>query len=301
MLDNYADVDILVNGKPIKKFAHRNKLFIQSNHQTEYSIKIRNKGWSRRLFIVTVDGINVIDGQAGGKSKMGYIISGYSSYEVKGFRTSNSEVHPFKFSSKKKSYAAKSEETGGDTSNCGVIGIEVYEEKEKPKPQVIYRDRIIERREPQPIFPSTPWNTPHTPWPTITWTSSTTSQVRDGDALGSNTLNSAGNNLEWTSLTYSCNSSLDNVGRGMSCGNLRSANQVREIEPNFDMGTEFAKHAVSDSVTEVEFEIGNFLAGASIYYASREALQTMGIQLVKESQIPAFPQAFPSKFCKPPK
>ena len=67
---------------------------------------------------------------------MGYVVNGLSPIEIKGFRTDNDTVHPFKFSTKRRSYAAKSDEAGGDTSNCGVIGIEVYDEYQKP---IVYR------------------------------------------------------------------------------------------------------------------------------------------------------------------
>jgi hypothetical protein len=130
MLSNYPNVDILVNGnQPIKQYAHKGKVFIESRDGIEYSIRIRNDGHARILAVVSVDGINVIDGELASPDGAGYIIAGYSSYTIKGFRTSNDSVNAFKFSRKDKSYAAKSESTSGDTSNCGVIGVQLYYEK----------------------------------------------------------------------------------------------------------------------------------------------------------------------------
>src|SRR4051812_12192845 len=102
-----TEVEILVNGKPVKKFSHNGKTYIQANKGSEYSIRIKNNSWTRRMFNISVDGINVVNGEAAGNTPFGYVLSGYSTYEVKGFRTSTEEVHPFKFNDKKKSYAAK--------------------------------------------------------------------------------------------------------------------------------------------------------------------------------------------------
>ena len=124
-------VEVLVNGKPAKKYSHNGKTYIEAKKGQEYSIRLKNSGCNRRMFTVSVDGINVVNGEAAGKAPFGYVLNGYSSYEIGGFRTNNKEVHPFKFNDKDRSYAAKSEETGGDVSNCGVIGAMIHDEKEK--------------------------------------------------------------------------------------------------------------------------------------------------------------------------
>lgn len=271
----HAEVDILVNGKPIKKLAHNGKVFVQSNHDTEYAIRIRNNSWSRRLFVITVDGINVVDEQAGGTSTMGYIINGYSSAEIKGFRTDLSTVHPFKFAAKRHSFAAHSETTGGDTSNCGVIGVQVYDEKQKP----IIRRTLIPT--PEPYNPwSTPWKNPD-----ITWTAS--SPLRGGTM--SRSMNCSAQDLE--------------AGISMDCATMSFSASVDGHEPKakFDMGTEFSEQAVSDVVTEVSFEVGNLVSTTVIYYASRQALQSMGVPVTYQKQIPVTPNPFPKKFCSPPR
>lgn len=259
------EVDILVNDKPIKKFSHGGKLFIQANHQTEYSIKIRNNNWHRRLFVVSVDGINVIDGKAAGSTKMGYVVNGLSPIEIKGFRTDNDTVHPFKFSTKRRSYAAKSDEAGGDTSNCGVIGIEVYDEYQKP---IVYRSFASKPRRPD-----------------VTWTLNSSTSKGLGGELMSRSFNS-----------------MDSVGdMSFMCSTSDFADSAPVEEASFSMGTEFSERAVKDSVREVEFEIGSLLHTISIYYGSREDLVKMNVPIVSQKQIASFPQAFPSKFCKPPR
>jgi hypothetical protein len=275
----YADVEILVNGKPIKKFAHQGKIFIQSNHDTEYSIRVRNLGCCRRLFVVTVDGINVIDGKAGGSTKMGYIIHGYAAYEIKGFRTSNDAVHPFKFNSKSRSYAAKSDETQGDTRNCGVIGIDVYDEKQQPI-----------------LFSLNSCSNIATPTWTFNSMQNTASPMPPVATYTCNTLGFSENTTtDWCEQERSVEPT-----RGATRSAKRGSLMGSKIA-NFDMGTEFSQREVADHVTELEFEIGNLLESVVIYYASRNALADMGVPVVKETYIPSFPEPFPSKFCKPPR
>ena len=282
MFDSYTDVDILVNDKPIKKYAHSGRVFIQSNHQTQYSIRIKNNGWSRRLFVVSVDGINVVNGQAGGASKTGYVLNGQESMEIKGFRTDNATEHPFKFSSKKRSYAKKFQQTNGDTSNCGVIGLTVYDEFHPP----VYRSFSA---------PKISWVAPQTDTPLY-------------DLLGTTTCSSS---LEPASTrSGTCAEGVYGAKgpsgpRGMSCSdtdNTRSfcASTTTDSAPDFDMGTEFSKEFVHSPVTTTSFTVGTLLTAVNIYYASREALIEAGVPVVKETKISSYPDAFPSQFCKPP-
>ena len=269
-----TEVDILVNNKPVRKYSHSGRTYIEAKHWTEYTIRIRNTSSFRRLAVVTVDGLNVINGEAGGKTQAGYVINGYSSFEVKGYRASHDVVHPFKFNRKEASYAAKSDVTDGDTSNCGVIGVEIYEEKYTPVTTIIN----------WPTKTETPWCPPLSPLrPTYTVRSTLY------DRLDTNTVCTS------SSVGTDTCSSLSNSSMLRECCNCSASNP-----PKFDMGTEFSREEVEDKVRDVEFEIGERLVAVSIYYASRIALESMGISLKKDNQI-AFPNPFPAKFCRPPK
>jgi hypothetical protein len=284
MYPNDIDVDILVNGKPVKKYSHLGKTFVESKHWTEYVIRIKNNSCYRRLVVISVDGLNVLDGEAGGITKAGYVINGYNSLEISGFRTSDEVVHPFKFSRKEYSYAAKSDVTEGDTSNCGVIGIKVYEEKEKPyvPPITIIREIIKESPTPQPWNPP-PWSPT---WDTTTaiWSSSAT-KCCNGQLMS--------NNDTPTYASASCGCGGTVTAAMSSC--IPQESPLR----GFDMGTEFSEREVQEKVYEVGFEIGRFLNSTSLYYASREALIDMGVPIIKKTQM-SFPEPFPRKFCRPP-
>ena len=91
-----------------------------------YSLIVKNKSGSRVEVVLSVDGLDVIDGKAASVRKKGYVIAPGKTLEVKGFRTSTSAVATFKFSSVGASYAHIS---GGDTRNVGVMGMAVYHDK----------------------------------------------------------------------------------------------------------------------------------------------------------------------------
>ena len=91
-----------------------------------YSLIVKNKSANRVEVVLSVDGLDVIDGKSGSVRKKGYVIAPGKTLEVKGFRTSTAAVAAFKFSSVGASYARI---TGGDTRNVGVIGMAVYSDK----------------------------------------------------------------------------------------------------------------------------------------------------------------------------
>lgn len=290
-----TNVDVLVNGRPVKKSFHQNRAYIQANKGTEYTIRIYNPFWSRHLFVVTVDGINVVDGKAGGSTKMGYVVNGYTYLDVRGWRVDTEEVRPFKFSNVSRSYAAKSEETQGDTTNCGVIGIQIYEEVQKP-----IQTFSTFHFPPFQIQPYDPYR--------VTWGSASIGQSVSGcggdrgpqgpegwdggDRRGSLT-RSVG-----ASQVYNC--CLSNLDRSSVVSNFCAVSPDMDTPRGFDVGTEWVNRKVSDSVSEVEFDIGRMVGSLDMYYATRESLEEMGVPLVRQTSIPVLPQSFPSRFCKPP-
>ena len=63
------EVDILVNDKPIKKFSTAENCSFQANHQTRILHQNPVTTTGIVVFVVSVDGINVIDGKAAGSTK----------------------------------------------------------------------------------------------------------------------------------------------------------------------------------------------------------------------------------------
>ncbi|PTY01388.1 hypothetical protein DB346_13040 [Verrucomicrobia bacterium LW23] len=95
-----------------------------------YSIHVRNTNRYPVEVVLTVDGLDVMDGKSGAYRKRGYIVRAGSTLQVDGFRQSMGSVAAFRFSAVADSYASLRH---GDTRNVGVIGIAVFAPKHRPQ------------------------------------------------------------------------------------------------------------------------------------------------------------------------
>ena len=91
-----------------------------------YSLVVRNVSQSRLEVVLSVDGLDVMDGKAASFKKRGYIMAPGEELVVKGFRTSYDAVAAFKFSGVNASY---SNLRHGQTRDVGVIGLVVFAER----------------------------------------------------------------------------------------------------------------------------------------------------------------------------
>ena len=91
-----------------------------------YIIVVKNRSKSALEIVASVDGLDVMDGKTASFSKRGYIVDPGETLEIDGFRTSQSKVAAFEFSSVSNSYANLKH---GDTRNVGVIGLAVFTQK----------------------------------------------------------------------------------------------------------------------------------------------------------------------------
>ncbi|MEA3210805.1 MAG: hypothetical protein QOE70_3862 [Chthoniobacter sp.] len=112
-----------------------------------YEIVVRNDTRDRLEIVLSVDGLDVMDGRGASFRKRGYIVHAGDTLTVDGFRTSSSTVAAFRFSRVNRSYAALKH---GDTRNVGVIGLAVFSE----------RDPEVWRRRGANPFPGSRWATP---------------------------------------------------------------------------------------------------------------------------------------------
>ena len=136
MADKYSlSARVLVNGKKTREYSHEGKVFIESKNGTEFEIDLKNHYGSRVMAIVSVDGVDVINGKPATNESSGYIIGGNDAIRVKGFRKDNDTVGAFKFTSKENSYA----EGTGEGGNEGVISVRFFEEKRIER-QLLWED-----------------------------------------------------------------------------------------------------------------------------------------------------------------
>ena len=261
MADKYSlSARVLVNGKKVREYSHEGRIFIQSNNGTEFEIDLKNHYGNRVMAVVSVDGVDVINGKPATSESAGYIIGGNDAIRIKGFRKDSDTVGAFKFTEKENSYASGT----GEGGNEGVIAIRFFEEKR------------IERE--------------------LLWESYDNYIAYTGSSVGAGPLFSS--NVSNYSQTLSSDTLGQKRGILRSCASGDTQTYSAEVKSeNFDMGTTWGSKK-KDSAVEVEFERGKLLDEFNLFYASRDALIGMGVPLTKENHI-SLPQGF-RDFATPP-
>jgi hypothetical protein len=335
------EVNILVNGNRCRQYNHNGQLFVEAKHGSEYSIEIKNNTWQRILAVTSVDGLDALNGKAATENGNGYVINGYGSLKLDGFRVSNETVAKFVFDYKNRSYAASKED--GSERNVGVIGVRIFQEKEKPQPIIIREEHHHHHNRyndwdywwDRPYWPwKSPWTTSYTPPPTI-WCSNTYSGTAGMGSSDTYTMNSLAdsrtnnyhsskigarggvsaplrsrnatsfNKLSSTGTSAVKGQSL-NSSQTLGCIEQTSATPVTvnfcsTVEPGGFDMGTRFGEAKESRVIEVEFEKGILTFTTNIYYASRQSLIEMGVPMGNEKQV-SFPEPFKdSKYAIPPR
>jgi hypothetical protein len=104
----------------------RDDRFVIGKKGREYEIQVRNLSDARLEVVLSVDGLDVMDGKPASVKKRGYLIAPGKKVVIRGFRTSEDKVARFKFSSVESSYANLRH---GNVRNVGVVGLAVFTEK----------------------------------------------------------------------------------------------------------------------------------------------------------------------------
>ncbi len=113
-------------------YYHNGKHYLAGNFGDTYAIQICNKSRynpQRQLYVVSVDGLNVISGEQAGFNQKGYVVSpDKPCATIKGWRKNMKEEAQFVLTNPSNSYSARINE---GTDNLGVIGIAVFPEKQE--------------------------------------------------------------------------------------------------------------------------------------------------------------------------
>ena len=133
-------------GQPLPVWRHLGRLFIAGAPGARYSLRVTNHTDGRVLVVMSVDGVNILSGETAGYDQTGYVLDPRESYDVSGWRKSDTEVAAFSFAPLPQSYAART----GRPGDVGVIGMAVFRER-IPVPPLA----VEERARPAP-FPSAP-------------------------------------------------------------------------------------------------------------------------------------------------
>lgn len=107
-------------------FISAGRNYVVGESGRRYTIVVRNNTNFRLEIVLSVDGLDVLDGKAAAFGKRGYLVDPRGEVEIDGFRQSLDTVAAFRFGSVRGSYAGQKT---GDTRNVGVIGVAVFNEQ----------------------------------------------------------------------------------------------------------------------------------------------------------------------------
>ena len=107
------------SGEPLDAVHVGDRTMVVGQAGQRYTIVLTNNTSHRFESVVTVDGLDVINGRPGTTENRGYVLLPFATLEIEGFRQSTSAVAAFRFASVGESYAAQT----GSARNVGVIGV----------------------------------------------------------------------------------------------------------------------------------------------------------------------------------
>ena len=125
----YSVEIISADGADLDTFFHGGRYYVHGSAGDRYIVRVTNPTAQRVEAVVSIDGLDVIDGEAGDLRKRGYVVPPYGSLDIEGWRTSLSDVSSFRFSSVGGSYAGKK----GKARNVGVIAVALFAEQAPPE------------------------------------------------------------------------------------------------------------------------------------------------------------------------
>lgn len=113
------------SGNPLEAVHVANRTLIVGQAGQRYSIVLTNHTSHRFESVVTVDGLDVVNGKPGTPENRGYVLLPFATLEIEGFRQSSNAVAAFRFAAVGESYAAQM----GSARNVGVIGAAFFGER----------------------------------------------------------------------------------------------------------------------------------------------------------------------------
>lgn len=119
---SFSVIDDRARTLPIKRDGKN--YYVQAKDGQAYQLTYQNHSSNTYEIVASVDGLDVLNGQAASKYNAGYVLHPHQTLTIEGFRKSDSAVASFIFSKPEESYAANSSQ--GSIDNAGVIGTVVY-------------------------------------------------------------------------------------------------------------------------------------------------------------------------------
>ena len=120
-----AGMSIQAGMRSLPVYRHAGQAWIEGKARQEYVIRLHNSCPTRVLAVVSVDGLNVVDGAPASFGQTGYVLDPGSSSTIRGWRKSMSDTAAFYFTYPGDSYASRT----GQGGNLGAIGAAFFAEK----------------------------------------------------------------------------------------------------------------------------------------------------------------------------
>lgn len=128
-----VDIRILEEDRPARLYSrgwnwNPDRRYFQAFEGGHYAVELRNLTPRRVAIVMSVDGINVLNGERSslGNREPMYVLDPYESAVIRGWRTSLDEVRQFIFVDEKVSYASRTGQANGD---MGWVRIATFEEQ----------------------------------------------------------------------------------------------------------------------------------------------------------------------------
>ena len=292
---------VLVGKKPIKEYFHEQSNFVEGREGSEYTVRLRNGTSTRALYVLSVDGLSVLDGQECSDNSPGYVIGAGETLDVLCYKVDDGTGAKFVFGTKDESYSA---EIGKGTDNVGVIAARVFREKQRSAyvidPGWSYPEWRVQPRKYKGIPTPHEWTMGKHRFGTAGMMSSNTiraasSRSYSDDADIGQLRQTAGIAPSYTS----CSTGSTEVKTGG--GIIEPQSLVADDMEETKLGTVFGE-SVKWNTHSVQFERASTLPDASlvVYYDTKKNLERRGIKFRKE--IAALPDPFPgNQGCPTPK
>jgi hypothetical protein len=131
------------SGDVLPVYHHDGRHYVAGRPGARYAVALRNRTGERVLTVVSVDGVNVVDGETAAWHQAGYVLAPWQRYEITGWRKSLKQVAAFEFTPLGDAYATRT----GRAAHVGVIGIAVFRERRPEPPPPVPQLSESERRE----------------------------------------------------------------------------------------------------------------------------------------------------------
>lgn len=131
--EDAMNIHVISGGRTLPTHKHDGRTYLEVPKEGTFEIMLENASCVRHLAVVTVDGVNVIDGSTGSMYGNGYVLDGYTRASIPGWKRGSQKGAAFTFTSPSGGYASQT----GRPQNTGVIGVAWFSEKRHPVASIL--------------------------------------------------------------------------------------------------------------------------------------------------------------------